>query len=152
MWSSNLFFYIQLFPAFLIVQVFQGPGFSESKFFRVQVFQGPGFSESRFFRVQVFQGRVQGLGPGFRSSPYNLIKITFRHGCSPVNLLHIFRTPFPRNTSGWLLLVIVFFEINIISSKSFCFVLPWSRNYAWLYQREKKSPSSKTIYTLLKHD
>ena len=26
------------------------------------------------------------------------------HGCSPVNLLHIFRTPCPRNTSGWLLL------------------------------------------------
>ena len=27
-----------------------------------------------------------------------------RHGCSPVNLLHIFRTPFPKNTSGGLLL------------------------------------------------
>ena len=31
-------------------------------------------------------------------------EITLRHGCSPVNLLHIFRTPFPENTSGWLLL------------------------------------------------
>ena len=28
----------------------------------------------------------------------------FRHGCSPVNLLHIFRTSFPKNTSGRLLL------------------------------------------------
>ena len=28
------------------------------------------------------------------------------HGCSPVNLLHIFRTPFPRNTSRWLLLIL----------------------------------------------
>ena len=27
-----------------------------------------------------------------------------RHGCSPVNLLHVFRTAFPRNTSGRLLL------------------------------------------------
>ena len=27
-----------------------------------------------------------------------------RHGCSPVNLLHIFRTPFPKNTSGGLFL------------------------------------------------
>ena len=27
-----------------------------------------------------------------------------KHGCSPVNLLHIFRTPFPKNTSGQLLL------------------------------------------------
>ena len=29
-------------------------------------------------------------------------KVAVRHGCSPVNLLPIFRTPFPRNTSGWL--------------------------------------------------
>ena len=34
----------------------------------------------------------------------NFIEITLRHGCSPVNLLHIFRTPFPKNTSGGLLL------------------------------------------------
>ena len=32
------------------------------------------------------------------------IEITLRHVCSPVNLLHIFRTPFIKNTSGWLLL------------------------------------------------
>ena len=34
----------------------------------------------------------------------NFFEIALRHGCSPVNLLHIFRTPFPKNTSGWLLL------------------------------------------------
>ena len=34
----------------------------------------------------------------------NFIEIALRHGCSPVNLLHIFRTPFPKNTSGGLLL------------------------------------------------
>ena len=34
----------------------------------------------------------------------NFIEITLRHGCSPVNLLHIFRTPFSKNTSGRLLL------------------------------------------------
>ena len=28
------------------------------------------------------------------------------HGCSPVNLLHIFITPFPKNTCGRLLLAI----------------------------------------------
>ena len=33
----------------------------------------------------------------------NFIEITLRHGCSPVNVLHIFRTPFSKNTSGWLL-------------------------------------------------
>ena len=32
------------------------------------------------------------------------IEIALWHGCSPVNLLHIFRTPFPKNTSGWLFL------------------------------------------------
>ena len=36
----------------------------------------------------------------------NFIKIALRHGCSPVNLLHIFRTPFPKNTSGRLLLLV----------------------------------------------
>ena len=34
----------------------------------------------------------------------NFIEIKLRHGCSPVNLLHISRTPFPKNTSGRLLL------------------------------------------------
>ena len=36
----------------------------------------------------------------------NFIEIALRHGCSPVNLLHIFRTPFPKNTSAWLFLKI----------------------------------------------
>ena len=36
--------------------------------------------------------------------PCNFIEITLRHGSSPVNLLHIFKRPFPKNTSGRLLL------------------------------------------------
>ena len=36
------------------------------------------------------------------------ISIILRHGCSPANLLHIFRTPSPKNTSGGLLLKISF--------------------------------------------
>ena len=36
----------------------------------------------------------------------NFIESTLRHGCSPVNLLHIFRTPFPKNTPGRLFLII----------------------------------------------
>ena len=39
----------------------------------------------------------------------NFVIITLRHGCSPVNLLHVFRTPFFKNTSGWLLLNSGFF-------------------------------------------
>ena len=38
----------------------------------------------------------------------NFTEIALRHGCSPVNLLHIFRTSFPRNTCGWLLLKLGF--------------------------------------------
>ena len=34
----------------------------------------------------------------------NFIEITLRRGCSPVNVLHMFRIPFLKNTSGRLLL------------------------------------------------
>ena len=33
----------------------------------------------------------------------NFIEVTLRRACSPVNLLHIFRAPFLKNTSGGLL-------------------------------------------------
>ena len=36
----------------------------------------------------------------------NFIEITLRYGCSPVNLLHIFRNLFSKNAFGWLLLCI----------------------------------------------
>ena len=36
---------------------------------------------------------------------FNFIEIILRHWSSPVNLLHIFRTSFPKNTSGWRLLL-----------------------------------------------
>ena len=36
----------------------------------------------------------------------NIIEIALRHGCSLVNLLHIFRTPFLKNTYGGLFLSI----------------------------------------------
>ena len=34
----------------------------------------------------------------------NFTENTLRHGFSPVNMLHIFRTTFLKNTSGWLFL------------------------------------------------
>ena len=34
----------------------------------------------------------------------NFTEITRQHGCSPLDLLHIFRTPFTKSTSKWLLL------------------------------------------------
>ena len=44
----------------------------------------------------------------------NFFEITLRPGCSRVNLLHIFRTPFPKNTSGRLL---------VYSTHSLCIVI-----------------------------
>ena len=74
---------------FFRVHVFQDPGFSGSRFFRFQVFQDPGFSGSRFFRI-----RVQGPGPGFRSSQikYQYLKrvrnplVSFRSSNHPLLL------------------------------------------------------------------
>ena len=40
----------------------------------------------------------------YRRAPMRKCDFTLRHRCSPVNFQHIFRTPFPKNTSGWLLL------------------------------------------------
>ena len=37
----------------------------------------------------------------------NFTEIALRHGCSPVNLLHIFRALFPKNTSGQQLLIVL---------------------------------------------
>ena len=34
----------------------------------------------------------------FNKVASNFIEIQLRHGCSPVNLLHIFRTPLTKNT------------------------------------------------------
>ena len=39
----------------------------------------------------------------------NFIEITLWHGCSPADLLHTFRIPLRKNTSGRLLLAIVNF-------------------------------------------
>ena len=49
----------------------------------------------------------------------NFIEIALRYRCSPVNLLHIFRTPFAKNTSGGLLLY----------HEAFCEYIRLSTNY-----------------------
>ena len=48
----------------------------------------------------------------------NFIEISLRYGCSPVNLLHIFRTSFPKNTSEWLLLVFRIYPLKFHFSKA----------------------------------
>ena len=52
------------------------------------------------------------------------LQIALRHGCSPVNLLHIFRTAFPKNTSGWLLLTVAFSKSLFFYSHKKCHSLP----------------------------
>ena len=42
----------------------------------------------------------------------NFIEIALRHGCSPVNLLHILRAPSPKNTSGRLLLSFMYLKVQ----------------------------------------
>ena len=48
-----------------------------------------------------------------------IIEITLRHGWSPVDLLYIFRTSFPKNTSGGLLFYLrrVFRRFEKLSNK-----------------------------------
>ena len=54
------------------------------------------------------------------------IEIALQHDCSPVNLLYIFKTPFPKNTSGGLLHdfpqrtlshIVVFQELSDVTQK-----------------------------------
>ena len=43
-----------------------------------------------------------------------VIEIALQHGRSHVNLLHIFKVPSPKNTSGWLLLGKAVKELSFI--------------------------------------
>ena len=38
--------------------------------------------------------------------------LALRHRCSSADVLYIFRTPFPRNTSGWVLLYVRLYKIR----------------------------------------
>ena len=54
--------------------------------------------------IQQIYRRAPMLKCNFNKVARNVIEILLRYGCSFVNLLIIFRTPFPNNTSGGLLL------------------------------------------------
>ena len=65
--------------------------------FYMKVAENQGYMEWSI-QKQPFRGVLKLLG--------NFIKITLRHGCSPANLLHIFRTLFirtPRDVGFWTL-------------------------------------------------
>ena len=62
------------------------------------------FSKTCSENMQQIYRRIPMPKCGFNEITSNFIEIALRHGCSPVNLLHIFRTPFTKNTSVRLLL------------------------------------------------
>ena len=77
--------------------------------------------------------RQAGIRSFFLKLISNFIEITLRHGCSPVNLLHIFRTSFLKNTSGRLILrvdCIIFlleeasYQLTLVCSTLHSVILP----------------------------
>ena len=59
------------------------------------------------FRVVLWKRCSENMQQIYRRVPMlSFTEIALRHGCSPLNLLHIFRTPFFKNTSEGLLLEI----------------------------------------------
>ena len=59
-----------------------------------------------------------------------------KHGCSPLNLLHIFRTPFLKNTCGQLLLSILALDRVLNMSLSLTF-----ETSKWLFSPLSANPT-----------
>ena len=83
-----------------------------------------------------------------RSAISIFIEIALWHGCSPVNLLQIFRTPFSRNTSGWLLLQFAFsacqVEVFENTLKLRCWPLTFTAYKAFLETKKRSETSVPT--------
>ena len=65
------------------------------------------------------QSSIGALMESCSENDFNKV-VLFCKGCSPVNLMHIFRTPFPKNTYGRLLLIQFSSSINYLVYRS-CF-------------------------------
>ena len=93
---------------FYILPVFNERNFIADYYFNYKKHPSRGVLKKRCFEnMQQIYRRT----PMPKCMQSNSIEITFRHGCSPVNLLHIFRTLLLRNTSGQLLLTITIFAL-----------------------------------------
>ena len=73
-----------------------------------------------FFRGGLQKGCSENMQQIYRRTPmpkcdFNKVAKQLRHECSPVNLLHIFRTPFLKNSSGWLLLTFGVIQVSTIA-------------------------------------
>ena len=73
---------------------------------------------------------------------HNFIEIALRHECSPVNLLHIFKTSFPKKISGGLLLK------NISLIAMFLFLDLQLRTCTAQGNYLERSVSQKALYSL----
>ena len=91
------------------------------------------------------------------SENMHIIEITLRLGCFPVNLLHIFKTPFSKNTYGWLLLYKqswkTWFEVWIkLKNVPFMDVVYYQPYSGWAFsglltdEGAKRSPLPKICY------
>ena len=78
----------------------------------------------------------------------SFIEIALRHGCSPVNLLHFSKTPFPKNTSGRLLLEfdLVMSMYNLLEYSSDCSDTTGS---LWFYSKDE---AAKFDYNIANND
>ena len=79
----------------------------------------------------------------------NYINITLRHGCSLINLLDIFRTPFPKNTPGGLLLFCYVLKPNNMSVQ---FLFNFAYGSFLDYSKMLKSIFNCTIKFISKYD
>ena len=72
----------------------------------------------------------------------NFIEIAFRHECSFVNLLYIFRTPFLKNNSRWLFLLFVWWPVRNEQHHT--------KTYNW-WNKESWNPSIYYYPRVLEH-
>ena len=80
----------------------------------------------------------------------NFIEITLRHGCSPVNLLYIFRIPFSKNISGWLFMNKLNIMVTlVVTTAIFCiiFVL-YSISYSSLHHQRSYQIFNSVVQSL----
>ena len=78
----------------------------------VQSFRGVLKKRCSEYKQQIYR-RTRMPMCDFNKNLCNFIEITHQHGCSPVNLLHIFRTTFSNDTSGGLLLATLRVSVDI---------------------------------------
>ena len=79
--------------------------------------------------------------------PCNFFDIAVRHRCSLIILLHIFRTPFPKNTS-WLLLLVVQRWATLLQSEGMHYKMGQTVLQRTASRHSKCDLRSKSLYSV----